>query len=33
MQTYDNVTAYPYGTSVFEICEIEIKALIKILKG
>ena len=33
IQTYDKVTAYPYGTSVFEICEIEIKALIKILKG
>ena len=33
IQAYDKVKAYPYGTSVFEICEIEIKALIKILKG
>ena len=32
IQTYDKVTAYPYGTSVFKISEIEIKALIKILK-
>ena len=32
IQAYDKVKAYPYGTSVFEICEIEIKALIKILK-
>ena len=29
IQTYDKITTYPYGTSVFRICEVEIKALLK----
>ena len=33
IQTYDKITTYPYGTSVFRICEVEIKALLKNVKN
>ena len=29
IQTYDKITTYPYGASVFRICEAEIKTLLK----
>ena len=33
IQTYDKITIYPYGTSAFRICEVEIKALLKNVKN
>ena len=33
IQTYDKITTYPYGTSVFRICEVEIKSLLKNVKN
>ena len=32
LQTFDKVTTYPHGTSVFKICESEMRTLEKYLK-